>query len=123
MRVVYSSEKTKDHCTSYKAAKKLFGGNDELAKKLLSRIQALTSAATLKDIVITRPFRFHKLSNKNGRDLEGYFAIDVKSPKEPWRIILQPLDEDKKPYQQCNIDLIANIVRIVEVTEVSKHYE
>lgn len=123
MKIVYGSEKTKTHCTSYKAAKKLFGGNDELAKKLFSRIQALASAEALKDIIVMRPFRFHKLSNKHGRDLEGYFAIDVKSPKEPWRIILQPLDEDEKPYQQCNIDQIASVVRIVEVTEVSKHYE
>ena len=53
----------------------------------------------------------------------GNFAIDVKSRKEPWRIILQPLDENKDIYDPCNIDEIAGNVRIVEITEVSKHYE
>ncbi len=55
--------------------------------------------------------------------MEGYFAIDVKTIKEPWRIILQPLDENKVPYDPCNIDEIAGYVKIVEIREVSKHYE
>lgn len=39
----------------------------------------------------------------------GYFAIDVKSRKEP--------------YEPCNIDEIAGCVQIVGIMEVSKHYE
>ena len=58
-----------------------------------------------------------------GKDLEGYFAIDVKSIREPWRIILQPLNMDKQPYIPCNIDEIAVSVKIIEIVEVSKHYE
>ena len=57
------------------------------------------------------------------RSLEGFFAIDVKSRSEQWRIILQPLDENGKPYIPCNIDRIAGSVKIVEIVEVSKHYE
>ena len=56
-------------------------------------------------------------------NMEGLFAIDVKTKADPWRIILQPLDENKEPYNPCNIDEISGIVRIVEVREVSKHYE
>ncbi|MCI7441528.1 MAG: hypothetical protein MSA89_00250 [Clostridium sp.] len=55
--------------------------------------------------------------------MEGNFAIDVKSRREPWRIILQPLDEEKNAYVPCNIDEIAGKVKIVEIMEVSKHYE
>ncbi len=55
--------------------------------------------------------------------MEGFFAIDVKSRSEQWRIILQPLDENGKPYIPCNIDRIAGSVKIVEIVEVSKHYE
>ena len=55
--------------------------------------------------------------------MEGYFAIDVKSKKEQWRIILQPLDDNKEPYVPCYIDQIAGSVKIIEITEVSKHYE
>lgn len=106
-----------------KAAKKLMGGSDILAKSLLARINALKQAETIKDIIVMPTFHFHKLMNKDGRNLEGYFAIDVKSRKDLWRIILEPLDENKEPYNPCNIDEIAQYVRIVEIMEVSKHYE
>ena len=123
MELVYASEKVEEQCTSNKAASKLFGGDKALAISLLARINALKSAETIKDIITLPPFHFHKLSNKAGRNLEGFFAIDVKSRKEPWRIILQPLDENKKPYSSTPIDQIASNVKIVEITEVSKHYE
>ena len=67
--------------------------------------------------------RFHKLENYGKSRLKGFFAIDVKTIKEPWRIIVQPLDEDKQVFDPCDIDKIASIVRIVSVKEISKHYE
>lgn len=120
MELEYASEKVKLQCTSVKTANKLFGGNAALARNLLARINALERAENIKDIIVQPTFRFHDLKNKNGRNLEGYFAIDVKSIREPWRIILQPLDESMQPYNPCNIDEIAGIVRIMEV---SRHYE
>lgn len=123
MELVYASEKLKIQCTSAKEAKKLFSGDTKLSVSLLARINALENANSLKDIVVQPTFHFHKLKNKNGRNLEGYFAIDVKSRKEQWRIILQPLNEEKNPYNPCNIDQIAGIVEIIEISEVSKHYE
>ena len=90
---------------------------------LLARINSLESAEHIKDINVQPAFRFHSLKNKKGRNLEGFFAIDVKTIREPWRIILQPLDENKQPYVPCNIDEIADYVRVVEVMEVSNHYE
>ncbi len=123
MELLYSSEKLKIQCKNLKAAKKLFNGDSVLSISLLARINALENADNLKDIVVQPAFHFHKLKNKKGRDLEGYFAIDVKSRREPWRIIVQPLDEKKNPYNPCNIDQIAVIVKIVEILEVSKHYE
>lgn len=123
MDLVYASDKVKSQCTSIKAANKLFGGDAALSKSLLSRINALRSANNIKDIIVQPTFRFHALKNKKGEDLEGYFAIDVKSIREPWRIIVQPLNSDKQPYNPCNIDEIAEYVIIVEITEVSRHYE
>ena len=123
MELQYVSEKIKIQCTSVKAAKKLFGGDNVLATSLLARINALEKADTIKDIIVQPTFHFHNLSNKNGRNLEGFFAIDVKSIREQWRIILQPLDENKNPFNPCYIDQISSYVRIVEITEVSKHYE
>lgn len=123
MELVYATDKVETQCTSVKAAKKLFGGDAMLARSLLARINALKQADTIKDIIVQPTFHFHKLENKNGKNLEGYFAIDVKTRREQWRIILQPLDENKNPYQPCNIDQIAGVVKIVEISEVSKHYE
>lgn len=123
MELVYVSETLKSQCTNVKAAKKLFHGDSKLSLSLLARINALQQAEMLKDIIVQPTFHFHKLKNKDGRNLEGYFAIDVKSRKDQWRIILQPLDENGKPYIPCNIDQIAGKVKIVEISEVSKHYE
>ena len=123
MDLVYASDKVKSQCTSIKAANKLFGGDAALSKSLLSRINALRSANNIKDIIVQPTFRFHALKNKKGEDLEGYFAIDVKSIREPWRIIVQSLNSDKQPYNPCNIDEVAEYVIIVEITEVSRHYE
>ncbi len=123
MELVYASEKVEVQCTSLKAAQKLFGGDIQIAQKLLSRVNALAQAENLKDIVIQPQFHFHKLSNKAGKNLEGYFAIDVKSRANPWRLILRPLDQDREPFETPNIDEIADIVEIVGIMEVSKHYE
>ena len=123
MEVVYSTSKIERQCTVLKEAGKLFGGDKVLAVSLMARINAFKQAETIKDIIVQPTFHFHKLGNKNGRNLEGFFAIDVKSRREQWRIILEPLDENKEPYVPCNIDVIAECVRIVRIVEVSKHYE
>jgi hypothetical protein len=123
VELVYASDKVRIQCTSVKAAKKLFGGNAELVKSLFARINALQMADTIMDIIVQPTFHFHKLGNMNRKNLEGFFAIDVKSRKEQWRVILQPLNENKEPFEPCQIDRISSYVRIVEITEVSKHYE
>ena len=123
MELVYASDKVRTQCTSVKAARKLFGGDNALAVSLHARINALREADAIKDIIVQPAFHFHKLNNKHGRNLEGYFAIDVKSRRDQWRIIIQPLDANKAPFSPCYIDQIAEYVRIVEITEVSKHYE
>lgn len=123
LELEYASEKVKSQCTSVKAANKLFGGDAVLTRSLLARINALERAENIKDIIVQPTFRFHDLKNKKGRNLQGCFAIDVKSIREPWRIILQPLDGDKQLFDPCNIDEISEKVRIVEIREVSKHYE
>lgn len=108
VQLLYNNSKVQKQCTDLKTAKKLFGGNAALATSLL-----------IKDIVMMPTFHFHKLSG----NMDGFFAIDVKTRRDPWRIIIQPLDENEEPYDPCNIDEIAGVVRIVEVKEVSNHYE
>lgn len=119
MKIIYANDKVQKQCTSVKEAQKRFGGDKQLATKLLSRIEQIKAASVIKDIIVIKPMRFHALEGKK----EGLFAIDVKTKKEPWRIIMQPLDENEKAFDPCNIDEIAGTVKIVEISEVSKHYE
>ena len=119
MRIVYSNNKIEKQCNNLKEATKLFGGDKRLAISLLARINAIEQADVIKDIIMMPTFRFHNLKGK----LDGYFAIDVKTIRDKWRIILQPLDEEENVFEPCNIDEIAAVVRIVEVREVSAHYE
>ena len=119
MKIIYANTKTEKQCSSLKEATKLFGGDKRLAISLLARINAIEQATVIKDIILMPVFRFHNLKGK----LDGYFAIDVKSVRDKWRIILQPLDENENAFDPCNIDEIADVVRIVEIIEVSAHYE
>ena len=119
MKILYANTKTEKQCSSLKEATKLFGGDKILARSLLARINAVEQADVIKDIIVMPSFRFHNLKGK----LDGFFAIDVKSIRDKWRIILRPLDEDENVFEPCNIDELATKVRIVEIKEVSAHYE
>ncbi len=119
MKIIYANSKVQKQCSSVKAARQLFGGNTILSISLLSRINALESAVILKDIIVQPSFHFHNLKGK----MAGWFAIDVKGRADKWRILLRPVDKDNKPYEPCNIDELAGTVKIVEIKEVSPHYE
>ncbi|MCD7716479.1 MAG: hypothetical protein LUI39_08515 [Lachnospiraceae bacterium] len=119
MKLLYSNETTRQQYTSLKSAEKLFGGNKQLALSLLARINALEQACVVIDIITMPTFHFHKLHGK----LDGYFAIDVKSRRDKWRIILCPLDENEERFDPCHIDEVAAVVKIIEIREVSAHYE
>ncbi len=119
MNIKYLNRKVEKQCTDLKEAKKLFGGNEKMAISLFSRINAIEQAPILKDIIFLPNFRFHSLRGK----LDGMFSIDVKTKKDKWRLILRPLDDDEEIFDPCNIDEIADTVTIVEIREVSPHYE
>ena len=119
MKIVYSNNKVKQQCTDIKTAAKLFGGDRKMAISLMSRINAIEQASVIKDIIVIPSFHFHNLKG----NLKSYFAIDVKTHRDKWRIILRPLDENEQVFDPCNIDKIASAVHIVEIREVSAHYE
>ena len=119
MDIRYANNKVEKQCTDLKTAVKLFGGDKNMAISLMSRINAIEQANVIKDIILMPTFRFHQLKGKR----KGYFAIDVKTIRDKWRIILQPLNDDEMIFDPCNIDEIATIVKIVEISEVSAHYE
>jgi len=119
VKIIYATDKLEKQCTDLKEAKKAFGGDKGLAISLLARVNAIRAAHVIKDIIAMPQFHFHKLSGKK----EGLFAVDVKSRRDKWRIILCPLDENEEIFGSCHIDEICTIVSIVEIVEVSAHYE
>lgn len=124
VEIVYSNARVEAVCNDIKTAQKFFGGDRSLVTSLFGRIQTLRSVPTLADIISAgNNMRFHNLHNQGARRLEGYYAIDVKTVKQPWRIIIQPLDDNKESFPECRIDTIAKCVRIIEIEEISKHYE
>lgn len=123
MEIVYETEKVKELCVSFRAAKRHFGGDENIALKLHARVGLLRAAPTMKDIVVQPTLHFHSLVNKGRRRLDGYFAIDIAGRRCPWRLIVQPLDSNKEPFDPCNIDEIADVAEIVGIMEVSNHYE
>lgn len=102
-----------------KPQKKLFGGQELLAINLLARINQLKNSVTLQDFLRATAYHFHPLRGK----LDGFFALDIKSRKDKWRLILIPLNSNKEPFDPCHIDKIAPIVQIIKIMEVSPHYE
>ena len=90
-----------------------------LTETPLSRISLLEHCETLADVIHLPSVRFHRLKGS----FAGLFAMDVKTRKEPWRINLEPLDEDEKAFVPCDIGKIAGKTRIVLIREVSRHYE
>lgn len=119
MKIIYANDKVEQQCTNIKTATKLFGGNKNLAISLFARVNAIANAEVIKDIISMPQFHFHKLDG----NLNGLFAIDVKSRRDKWRLILCPLDDQENEFNPCHIDEIAGSVRIVEIMEVSAHYE
>ena len=119
LEIIYANNKIKQQCTNIKDAVKLFGGDKQLAVSLLGRINAIEQAEVIKDIIVMPQFHFHNLQGK----MKGSFAIDVKGRRDKWRIILCPLNDEGERFVPCYIDQIAEIVKIVEITEVSAHYE
>lgn len=123
MKIIYFDPKIELQCTSVKEAAKLFEGNKKYISKLQARLNIIETAEFIRDIINLPMLHFHNLENKNGKDLDGCFAIDLASRKDPWRIILQPLNEVEQPYKPCHIDQIAGKVKIVKIVEVSNYYD
>ena len=123
MEIIFSTAKIEKICTDFKAARRFFGGEERLARGLLARVNSLEQAPTMKDIVVQKHLRFHALSKKGRRDLRGMFAVDITNSRNPWRLIVQPLNKGKEPFDPCHIDEIAEIVEVVGIIEVSNHYE
>jgi len=84
-----------------------------IAEKLIFSIEFLKNSNSLKDVADYQNFRLHEL--KYGR--KGQFAIDL-GKTTGYRLIIEPITVNKK-----NEIISYESINIVEIMEVSNHYE
>lgn len=123
MKIQYATKKVERICTDCKHGVKFFGGNKLLFENLLACLVKISKANDIGDLQRSHTLRLHKLRKKGHRNLEGYYAVDVKSIRDPWRLIIQFLNSNGEPFTNPDINANAGEIRIVEIEEVSKHYE
>ena len=123
MKIQYATKEVERICTDFKYGVKFFGGNRLLFEKLHYCLLEIADADDVGALRYAYALRLHKLRNNGHRNLEGYYAVDVKSIRDPWRLIIQFLDSNGEPFATPDIDVNASEIRIVEIEEVSKHYE
>ncbi|WP_336016971.1 addiction module toxin RelE [Fusobacterium polymorphum] len=113
MEIRYKNKRIRDICENEKKAIKKY--NKIIAEKLIFSIEFLKNSNSLKDVADYQNFRLHEL--KYGR--KGQFAIDLDLGKTTgYRLIIEPITVNKK-----NEIISYESINIVEIMEVSNHYE
>ena len=111
MEIRYKDKKIRDICENEKKAIKRY--NKIIAEKLIFSIEFLKNSSSLKDVADYQNFRLHEL--KYGR--KAQFAIDL-GKTTGYRLIIEPITVNEK-----NEVISYESINIVEIMEVSNHYE
>ncbi|MCF6419810.1 type II toxin-antitoxin system RelE/ParE family toxin [Furfurilactobacillus milii] len=111
MDINYRNEKLKKQCTSLKDAKRAFDAIT--AKNLFRKINFIEAADNLQSVINYPPFHFHDLKGERS----GTYAMDVNGRNNSYRIICS-FDAPK-----THVFSEASTITIMEIEEVSNHYE
>ena len=87
-------------------------------EKLKAFENALQNAETLNDIVCIPQYHFHKMKGS----VRGEWSIYL-GKKAGYRVTLIPCDEQGKYIKEGDILAVCKSIKIVEIMEVSNHYE
>ncbi|WP_405358390.1 addiction module toxin RelE [Fusobacterium polymorphum] len=98
-------------CENEKKAIKKY--NKIIAEKLIFSIEFLKNSKSLKDVADYNNFRLHELKYER----KGQFAIDL-GKTTGYRLIIEPITVNEK-----NEVISYESINIVEIMEVSNHYE
>ena len=69
MRLLFATEKLEKQCRKVSEATRLFGGDMQLAVKLLGRINVLEQAEVLRDMLFSDSFAFTSCLIKGGENM------------------------------------------------------
>lgn len=111
MEIRYKDKKIRDICENEKKAIKKY--NKIIAEKLIFSIEFLKNSKSLKDVADYHNFRLHKLKYERKRQ----FAIDLWKTTG-YRLIIEPITVNKE-----NEIISYESINIIEIMEVSNHYE
>ncbi|WP_390408183.1 hypothetical protein [Lacticaseibacillus jixiensis] len=112
MHVSYKNKRIEKQCTSLREAKKAY--SEKVAVKLLQRVNFLVAADNLASVIDNPVLHFHDLKGNR----EGIYAIDIDGRRGSYRLLIR-IDGFSKE----EVFAIANVIEIIEITEVSNHYE
>ncbi len=116
MKIAYKNEKIKKACSDLIVAKQKY---NDVAEKLFSLINFIENAMSLRDIAAVPSYKLHPLKGKRS----GQFALDIKGRKSKWRLIIVPLNADGEKFKTKDNGVIYSEAQIIEIREVSDHYE
>lgn len=115
MEILYKNKKVQqDFCSKYK---KKWKYPVQVERKLLATENFIENATSLNDIVQYIPFRFHQLEGKRKHEWSIYLG------HTGYRVTMIPCDELGNEIVEGDVIAQCKQIRIVQVTEVSNHYE
>ena len=119
MLIKYKNAYVEKLCTTEKAAKKFFD-NMRHFDDLQGVINLIEQSPVLSDLIAFSHLHFHPTDFH----IKNSFGLDISGRKSKYRLIVIPLDDsenvvikDDKFFSKCKQ------IRILEIEEVSKHYE
>ena len=116
MEIRYKNKRIRDICENEKKAIKKYKikkYNKIIAEKLIFSIEFLKNSNSLKDVADYQNFRLHELKYER----KGQFAIDL-GKTTGYRLIIEPITDNKE-----NETISYESINVVEIMEVSNHYE
>lgn len=112
MQIQYTNKTVEKQCTSLKQAKKDF--SDKVAKKLLKLVNFIENADNLASVIAFPTYHFHDLKGRR----KGQYALDIDGRRSSYRLIV-----GFHGYEQETIFSDAALIEIIQIEEVSNHYE
>lgn len=115
MKITYKTKRVeKEFCSKFKKSWKY---PPTVEKKLIAAENFIENAPSLKDIVQYPPFHFHQLKGQRKSEWSIYLG------NTGYRVTMIPCDNDGNEIIEGDIIAQCNQIKVVQVTEVSNHYE
>ena len=112
MHIQYNNKTVEIVCRSIKVAKKDF--SDKIARKLHQLVNFIESADNLASVIAFPAYHFHDLKGKR----DGQYALDIDGRRGSYRLIVCFQEVDKE-----TVFSNASSIEIIQIEEVSKHYD